>query len=206
MAVSSNIPTVDETDEIIQLNQGSEIIFSTIYNRYHQRVYGNILRLVHVAEYAEEILQDVFLSLWQNRHRIDKDRPVVSWLFVVSFNKSMDFLKKKVRDHIDFIADYDSLYVAVDDVSEQDAILEEQLRILEEAIDHLSPRKKEVFRLYRTEGHSKEHVAQMLDLSISSVSEYLKQANKSIKQYVAGHSSYEYGNGVFLLVTSSLYL
>lgn len=197
---------VDETDEIIQLNHGSESSFTSIYHRHHQKIYANILKVVHSPEYAQEILQDVFLSLWHNRYKIDKNKPVANWLFVVSFNKSMDFLKKKLREQIDFVADYDTLYVNIEDVQEQDEIIGEQLRILEEAIDQLSPRKKEVFRLYRYEGYSKERVAEMLDLSVNSVSEYLKQANKSIKQYVAGNNPYEYGNGVLLLLSACIYM
>lgn len=118
----------------------------------------------------------------------------------------MDFLKKKLREHIDFVADYDMLYVDIEDVQEQDDIMQEQLQILEEAIGQLSPRKKEVFRLCRYEGYSKERVAEMLDLSVNSVSEYLKQANKSIKQYVAASSPYAYGNGVLLLLSASIYM
>lgn len=204
--MNSNINERNETDEIIRLNHGSEDSFSIFYYRYHQKIYANILRVVQSPEYAEEILQDVFLSLWQNRHRIDKDKPVAGWLFVVSFNKAMDFVKKKLREHIEFVADYESLFQDIQDVEETDEIVAEQIRILEEAIDHLSPRKKEVFRLYRYEGYSKERVAEALDLSINSVTEYLKQANKSIKQYVAGHSPYEYGNGVLLLVASAMYI
>ncbi|PRD56096.1 RNA polymerase sigma factor [Sphingobacterium gobiense] len=197
---------LDETEAIIQLNHGSESSFTSIYHRHHQKIYGNILKVVHSPEHAQEILQDVFLSLWQNRYKIDKNRPLENWLFVVSFNKSMDFLKRKLREHIDFVEDYDKLYVNIEDVQEQDDIITEQLRILEEAIGQLSPRKKEVFRLCRYEGYSKERVAEMLDLSVNSVSEYLKQANKSIKQYVAGSNPYAYENGVLLLLSACIYM
>lgn len=194
-----NLQLFDETEEVLQLNQGSETSFTSIYHRHHQKIYANILKVVHSPEYAQEILQDVFLGLWQNRYKIDKDKSVANWLFVVSFNKSMDFLKKKLREHIDFVADYDALYINIEDVQQQDDIMQEQLRILEEAIGQLSPRKKEVFRLCRYEGYSKERVAEMLDLSVNSVSEYLKQANKSIKQYITASNPYVYGNGVLIL-------
>lgn len=192
-----------EHDEIIQLNYGSESAFTSLYHRHHQKIYENILKIVHSPEYAREILQDVFVSLWQNRHCIDKDKPVANWLFVVSYNKSMDFLRKKLREHIDFVEDYDGLCVEIADTQEQDEIVSAQLKVLEEAIGDLSPRKQEVFRLYRFEGYSKERVAEMLDLSVNSVSEYLKQANKSIKQYVSDNYHCAYSNGVFLLLLTS---
>jgi|GEM_PF-155980 len=195
-----------ETTEITQLNHGSESSFTSIYHRHHQKIYANILKVVHSPEYAQEILQDVFLSLWQNRYKIAKDKSLANWLFVVSFNKSMDFLKKKLRDHIDFVADYDTLYVDTEDIQEQDEIIAEQLRMLEEAIGQLSPRKKEVFRLCRYEGYSKERVAEMLGLTVNSVSEYLKQANKCIRQYVATNDPYAYGNGVLLLLSANMYM
>ncbi|MGO1245558.1 MAG: RNA polymerase sigma factor [Sphingobacterium sp.] len=204
--MKDNFKSFGEVKELLQLNHGCESSFTAIYHRHQQKIYSNILKIVHSPEYAQEILQDVFLSLWQNRYKIDKDKSVASWLFVVSFNKSMDFLKKKLRDHIDFVEDYDSLYLDVENGHEQDEILRGQLQLLEEAIDKLSPRKKEVFRLHRYEGYSKERVAETLGLSVNSVSEYLKQANKSIKQHIATSNSYAYGNSVLVLACAYIYL
>ncbi|MFD2599581.1 RNA polymerase sigma factor [Sphingobacterium corticis] len=192
--------------EVERLNRGDEKSFETIYWTHHQKIYSNILKIVHIPQYAEEILQDVFISLWENRARLDKNSPVANWLFTVSFNKSMDFLRKKVREHLDFVDDFEGINVLGDDPKEQSDILEEQSRILEEAIAHLSPRKKEVFTLYRLDGQSKEQVAAKLNITKGSVSEYLKQANKSIKQYVEKNYACHYGSSISVLLYAKLYL
>ena len=196
----------EEAEEIIRLGRGDETAFTRLYQRHHQKIYANILKIVHRPEYAQEILQDVFLSLWQNRYKIDARKPVASWLFVVSYNKSMDLLKKKLREHIDFVEEYESLCTDVTEAEEQEELVDEQLRILEEAVELLSPRKREVFRLCRYEGYSIESVASMLNLSANSVSEYLKQANKSIRRYAAESYPHVYESSLGLIIVAHLFL
>ena len=180
--------------------------FDVIYWTHHEKIYSNILKIIHIPHFAEEILQDVFVSLWENRELIDKKSPIENWLFTVSFNKSMDFLRKKVREHIDFVENFDSIHLLTDDSKEQEEILEEQFRLLEEAIEQLSPRKKEVFQMYKINGQSKKEVAEKLNLTTNSVSEYLKQANRSIKQYVQENYAYRSSSSVMIILYAKLYL
>lgn len=166
------------------LTDGSVDAFRSLYDRYNRSVYANILKIVKQPEYAEDILQEVFVALWEYRAKIKSNQSVGGWLFVVSFNKATTFLKKKLRESLDYIEEYtDYEDILPDEAVNEDHYLA-QWMIVEEAVNALPARKKEVFKLCRFEGKTKEEVASMMGLSTVSVKDYLKQSNRAIKDYI----------------------
>jgi len=167
------------------LMEGSVDAFRSLYDRYNRPVYANILKIVRQPEYAEDILQEVFVALWEYRVKIKPDQSVGGWLFVVSFNKATTFLKKKLRESLEYVEEYtDYEHIFPEETINEDEYLS-QWTIVEEAINALPARKKEVFKLCRFEGKAKEEVASMMGISPVSVKDYLKQSNRAIKDYIS---------------------
>lgn len=158
--------------------------FNKIYFQYHQSIYRNIKKLIYDDDSALDILQEVFITLWNNRAHKLFDENVNSWLFTVSYNKSIDFLRKKITEELLEENEIENLKSNSDDFLEFEKQYELKLDLLEEAVHYLSPRKKEVFKLCRYEGLSKDEVAEKLMISRESVGDYLKQANIFIRDYV----------------------
>lgn len=172
------------------LANGNVEAFDSLYKQYRGAIYSNILKLVKSPEYAEDILQEVFVSLWQNRYRMRANQSVSGWLFVVSYNKSLTFLKQKVRASIDYVESYQSYEHVIPEETVDESAYIAQLHMIEEAVEALPRRKKEVFKLYRFEGKSKEEVASLVGISTDSVKDYLKQSNKAIKDYIDSRYPY----------------
>lgn len=173
--------------DIQHMTKGDVTAFNRLYERYHKSVHVNILKLVKSPELAAELLQDVFLALWQNRFKFDEKESVGGWLFVVSYNKSLNILRAKLREAVEYVAEYPTEPLADSPDKEEEELCAKQMALLEEAVDILPARKKEVFKLCRYEGRSKEDVAEMLGISPQSVTDYLKQSNKTIKEYMLQH-------------------
>ncbi|WP_257657794.1 RNA polymerase sigma factor [Parapedobacter lycopersici] len=173
-----------ESAELIALASGDAAAFNAVYRRHYKAVYANIFKLVKKTEHAEDILQDVFVSLWQNRFKIRSDRPVAGWLFVVSYHKALTFLKQAVRRPEEYVDSYVRFESLLDDETHDEAVFEQRLNAIEEAVESLSARRKAVFRLCRLEGKTNEEAADMLDLSTETVKDYLKHATKAIKVYI----------------------
>ncbi|SFC25414.1 RNA polymerase sigma-70 factor, ECF subfamily [Parapedobacter composti] len=187
------------------LSTGSVDAFGLLYERYHRAVYANVLKLVQRTEYAEDLLQDVFVSLWQNRFKIRSDQSVGGWLFVVSYNKALSFLKKKVNESLEYVGNYEAFEQVVPEESVDEEHYTSQLAMVEEAVNALPARKRQVFRLCRFEGRSKEEVASMMGISPDSVKDYLKQSNRAIRNYII--SKYPYGTAsltVFALLAENI--
>lgn len=160
--------------------------FDAVYHQFHQAVYANICKMVSSPQLAEDLLQEVFLSLWENRHTVDLQN-AGGWLFVVSYNKSLSFLKKKLRETSIHLPDTTFLAAITEEQPEDEQLFQLRLSMVEEAIDHLPPRKKEVFRLCRFDGKSADEVADMMGISVISVKDYLKQSTQFIRQYISRH-------------------
>ena len=157
--------------------------FDGLYHQYHHAVYSNIRKLIRQEQAAEDILQEVFLALWENRHKLDSAK-VAGWLFVTSYNKSIKYLKRKKRESAIPLVD-ELLY---NNIREEETTGEDwhrfRVSMIEDAVNHLPERKKQVFRLCRYEGKSCDEVAQIMDISPTSVKDYLKQSNRFIKDYI----------------------
>ncbi|WP_115042108.1 RNA polymerase sigma factor [Weeksella virosa] len=158
--------------------------FDQIYFQYHSSIYRNIRKLIYDEDIVLDILQEVFITLWNHRAEKLADTALAGWLFTVSYNKSIDYLRKTIKEEI---AESDKIF-SIQSNYEESLEFEQQyslkLELIEEAVENLSPRRKEVFRLCRFEGYTKDEVAQMLKISTDSVSDYLKQANQFIREYI----------------------
>ncbi|MBC9935045.1 RNA polymerase sigma factor [Chitinophaga qingshengii] len=169
------------------LHKAEVAAFDSVYAQYHQAVFKNICKLVLQPEAAEDILQEVFLALWNNRHKLALTNDAARWLFVVSYNKSIQYLKTAAREKT-ILAAHPELPVATED--DCSALLKDlQLDLISDAIEKLSPRKKMIFQLCRLEGKSLQEAAVILGISTHTAKEYLKASSTFIKTYIAAHQA-----------------
>lgn len=173
-----------EIANIVAMKAGDVRAFSWLYQRYHKPIHSNILKLVKSPEASVELLQDVFVSLWQNRDRINAQKPLGGWLFVVSYNRALNRIRKEIKESLVFVDEYPIDFGHNDVATHEEETFELQMQLLDEAVSELPKRKREVFCMCRYEGQSKKDVADRLGLSLRTVENYLKDANRMIKEYV----------------------
>lgn len=198
MPASDFMEIAVEKKMLRDLAEGNEAAFGHIYSCYSPAVYANIRKMVIPAGFAEDILQEVFMALWANRHKINTEQSIAGWLFVVSHNKAITYLKKKLRETIVPLplSDVD----IPEDMPTDEQYFASQTSMLEEAISHLSPQKRTVFQLCHFEGKTYEEVATALGISVPSVKDYLKQSSAFIKKYVHNHFMNIAGMSLLLFV------
>jgi RNA polymerase sigma-70 factor (ECF subfamily) len=176
--------------------------FNTLYWKYHAAVYANALKLIKDPVIAEDIVQEVFVTVWGKRHTIDPEQDLAGWLFVISYHKTIDQLKRKLKEalahkNINISIEDHSILVNAD-------LKEEQLTAIEEAIDQLSPQKRKVFELCKVQGRTYKKAAEELHISKYTVKEYLSEALVSIKKYIGEHPR-QTGIIIYFLVFSSIF-
>lgn len=178
----SNLSDIDPW--VRRLQSDDNEAFKEIYRQYHSAVFANIRRLVHHEPVAEDLLQEVFLLLWEQRHRLKPEHTVAGWLFTTSFYKASAYLRKALKENLTSLPD--SLHEFPDE--EMDAGYELKLSAIHTAIELLPPRKKMAFRLCRLEGKSYQEAAEELGLTAASVKDYVKTASQFVKQQVLAQS------------------
>jgi len=168
---------IDDKKLVSLLHNGFNEGFDSLYWKYHQLIYMNVFKFVKNKEESQDILQDVFATLWESRQSINQDQSVSGWLFVISFNKSVNHIKRKLRHS----AAQDKVLSVYHAHHEEDETFDEHYRILHTAIGELSPQKQKVFTLCKLEGKSYEETAKQLNISRHTVKEYLSLAMYSVK-------------------------
>ena len=165
-----------------ELKNGNEKAFEQIYHLYSPRLYGNIFKMLKSETETSEILQDVFIKIWDNRQNIDPDKSFRSYLFRIAENRVYDFFRKAARDRemqarllAAATMEYEHIESAI--------FTKENSAILEKAISNLPPQRQKVFRLCKLEGKSYEEVGQLLGISASTISDHIVKATKSVKEY-----------------------
>ncbi|MBD0286976.1 MAG: sigma-70 family RNA polymerase sigma factor [Flavisolibacter sp.] len=179
---------VDYDNElVIRLREDDVGAFNALYWKYHQAVYANIFKLTKEVEVTQDILQEVFIALWEKRSSIDINQTVSGWLFVVSYNKSISYLKRALKESV--ISNEWNEEMQPAEESEIN-VREVQLQLLEDALGQLSPQKKKVFELCKLQGKSYEETARELNISKHTVKEYLSAAIANVKEYIKEHPDY----------------
>jgi len=174
-----------ETALIQSLNNGSKNAFDQLYFQYHKIVFANIFKFVKKQEEAEELLQDVFVALWENRKKINPQQSLLGWLTIVSHNKAINHLNRSVKN---VLVQNGIMPIEIADLPEvSDAQFEFQLKALEDAISQLPPRKRDAFLLCKMQGKSYEEAASILGISTNTVKEHIKGASKFLKAYITLH-------------------
>lgn len=163
-----------------KIQYGDQASFREFYELQYFKLYQFAYSFVHSKEVSEEIVNDVFLGLWQKRDTLDTIRNIQVYLYVSVKNASLNFLRKNnlqvpvsmddlCVDHFPLVPDPELL------LSRRE--LQNQVR---EAIEQLPPRCRLVFKLVKEDGLSYKEVAAILDLSVKTVDSQLCLALKKL--------------------------
>ena len=188
------VKMTEEIQLVEQLVRGSGSAFKKIYDIYSPLIYNNIRKIVHPISEAEDLLQEVFTCLWQQRETIDPEQPISNWLFVVSYNKSVSYLKRKLRQRIDYTPQIDEALFIEEEPLDEELYIEKEI-FLQKAIERLPAHKRKVIQLYYFEHKDCDTIAIELNLTVSSVRFYLKQAKGILRDAVYSNRMFS-GTGI----------
>lgn len=166
------------------LQNDDRVAFYIIYERYSKRLYGFVLRYIKQEADAEEIVQEVFLKIWEARNRIDVFSSFESFLFTIAYNTTIGLLRKRVteRKYLDYLKTLqqpDESPGGDQEVHFRE--LNENVHIL---LNRLTPRQKEIFLLSREEGLSHEEIAGKLQISVNTVKKHMVNTLAFLKSHI----------------------
>lgn len=177
----------DERNLLQQLRSGDHKAFVEIYHRYKLRLAGNLFRMLKSQELAEELLQELFVRLWEHREHIDIEKSIKSYLFRIGENLIRDTFRKAAKDkklQQHFTNAIAETYSHIEELM----IASEMRAELYHAIELLPPKRREVFILCKLESKSYEEVSQLMKISTGTVNDHIRRANRFLKQYLTSHT------------------
>ena len=170
-------------DIVTQVKKGNLKAFDRIYNLYGQRLYGFAFSVLKNHEDAKEIVQETFIKLWNKREQIDPGQSFKTYLFSISYNTSIDLLRKRLKE--DSFKDHLKVHLKIHEQSADSLITYNELNgVVKKAIDDLPTKQKEVFLMSREEGLSYKEISEKLNISLKTIESHIYLALKTIRKKI----------------------
>ena len=160
-----------------------ELLFADLFKQHEYRLHTLVLKLTRSNQYARDIIQEVFLKLWEHRSQIHTIQNVEAWLYRLTENKVIDFLRKAAADSRLKETIWKTQPGNVSD-TEENVVAREYSQIIQKAVDQLPPQRKLIYQLNREKGLNYQEIADRLAISKHTVKNQLSTALQSIRLFL----------------------
>lgn len=196
---TDRLDITEDNELLTKLRNGDQMAFAQVYNQYRSKMYAYACNLCKSEEIAEEIVQEVFIRIWQKREQINVGLNFNAYVKKITLNHVLNHLKKIAREKT--LQEEVFSYIEVIRNTTEDKLLEKELlKTYDEAIALLPAQKKIIYQLSRNEEMTHEQIAEQLNISKNTVKNHMVEATKFIRSYVSKH-----GSVVCFLIAASNY-
>ena len=165
----------------LRIKNGDEYSFELLFRKYYVRLCGFANKFLNDPEEAREIVQDVFLRLWEAREDIRPEDSLNSYLFRLTQNKSINKLRRR-RVESKYTEILQLVYAENREISPYDSLLVNELNNeITTAVGKLPVKCREIFDLSRMEGLRYSEIAIMLQISVKTVEAQMSKALKILR-------------------------
>ena len=161
--------------------------FDLLYKKYSKKVFKFGYSILKSTEESENLIQDVFLNLWENRHTVKNDSSIKSFVFTITYNSAISVLRKKAREE-KFIEYLKSLQELHEEPVNSEIEFNELSDKLDKIINKLPQRQKEVYQLHKIEGLTYKQIAERLNISVNTIENHMAGALKTIRKNLGNYS------------------
>lgn len=175
-------------DQVLHKNDHNEehsleLLFADLFKKHEYRLHTLVLKLTRSDQYARDIIQEVFLKLWEHRAQIHTIQNVEAWLYRLTENKVIDFLRKAAADSRLKEAIWKNQPDNLNE-TEDHVVAREYGQIIQKAVDQLPPQRKLIYQLNREKGLNYQEIADRLAISKHTVKNQLSTALQSIRLFL----------------------
>jgi RNA polymerase sigma-70 factor, ECF subfamily len=161
-----------------QMKESDEKAFEALFRTYYPHLCNYATRMLNNASVAEEIVQELFVRLWEKRRVTEIETSVKNYLFRAVKNHCLNYIK-----HSNVKTEYCRKIAAEIHWAEEDFSTQtELLQTIKESIDSLPEKRREIFRLSREEGLKYREIAEKLSISIKTVETQMGLAIKTLRE------------------------
>ena len=169
-----------EKERLILISEGNQQAFKELFDFYHVRIFQFAVKYLRSEQLAEEVVQDVFLKIWEKREELVFVDDFSSWVFQMTRNYLLNTLKRastetRIKDEI-------SKTITDTETIDNDLLADKETTdMLYTIIAELPTQRQEIFKLCRIEQKSYEEAALVMGISKSTVNDHMVKAMKYLK-------------------------
>lgn len=167
---------------IESLKSGEESAYAYLLGLYHKRLFTYVLTLTHDHAVAEDIIQNVFLKLFEYRDRLQPDQSLQNFLYKSCYNEFINHYKKNKR-----LTYFDKVYLETMEAvinSNEINLLEKKKEMVFEGVSALPNKCAEVFILSKREGLTNIEISEYLNVSVKTVEGHLTKAYSILREHL----------------------
>ncbi|MCM3620208.1 sigma-70 family RNA polymerase sigma factor [Sutcliffiella horikoshii] len=170
----------DDLYFVEQVLEGNKQAFAFIINRYKNRLYGMVLRMVKNPEDAKDLVQECFIKVYGQLEKYDRKGTFASWLYRVSVNHCMDTFRKKKVDTVEYSDETGSGSLTPEVVYLQ----KEKYRQLENLLATLKKEDRIIVLLKYTNDLSYEEIGEVLNIPVHTVANKIHRAKNQLRKNI----------------------
>ena len=172
--------------------KGDEKAFAFFFNLYFNQIVGFCTEFIKDRDQAKNIAQEAFLKLWLNKEKVQKINGIRAFLYTSAKSDCLNLFrhKKVVKKYFDssLRKREESLNVEVLNAMNFDTLMLKELEdLIEESVNELPDKCKQVFKMRRVEFKKNKEIAVELDISIKAVEANMTRALKHLKNKLSGY-------------------
>lgn len=170
------------------LKQGNPAAFKEVFRLLYPRLKGYCKLFIKDESQVDDLIQESFIALWENKNAIRPEKSIESFVFVIIRNRCLNHLKKQKLEEgkieLDNLNTSQLQYLyQLDFTEKEEASMEELLIVsLRKAVDELPGKMKNVFVKCKIEGRKQADVAEELNISIKMVEKHIAKAKQQIRK------------------------
>ncbi len=182
---------MSEAELINGLRDGNETAFRKLVDNYRQMVVGTCFGILHNIDDAEDVAQEVFIEVFRSVKKFRGDSKLTTWLYRIAVNRSLNFIRDNKRYRrsrpVDDLAgegkDISQRFISAETENPEYSLENRQRAvILHNAVDALPKNQRIVFVLSKYEDLSNREIAEVMNLSVSSVESLMYRAKKNLQK------------------------
>ena len=165
-----------------KLKSGNVACFELLYSKYSGKLYNYVLSLSKGDFYlAEEIVQNVFVKIWEIRQHVNTEGSFNSFVYTVGRNMFLNVVKSRLQEHLyhDYVVDHEAVLDNSVEKEIEYKMLEEQINRL---IEQLPPARRNIYVLSRVKNLPNKEIAALLDISENTVESQLNKATQFMRK------------------------
>lgn len=164
------------------IRNDDEGAFSELFKRYGKKVYEMAYSRIRSKETAEEIVQNLFICLWDKRNKLSINN-ISSYFFAAVKHRTLNIIESKIV-HKKYWDYYKKFIPQHENLTERTVEFNELMEAIEERMECLPEKSKKVFVLNRLEGHSVTEIANALNLSEKTIQYHITRSLKELRLHL----------------------
>ncbi len=162
------------------LKRGDEKAFSVLYDSLWENLFGYVVRVLQDKEDSMDVVQDTFITVWQQRDTMEKVTSIKAYIFSIARYKALRYIRMNIRKR-DYLASLLHFLHEYEESPERLLITEELQTIIDIEVSNLPPKMREVFLLSREQQLSYKEIAAKLNISDKTVKKQIGNALKLLR-------------------------